>query len=115
MAIRRAAKVDRNQPEIVSFFRKAGCSVAVTSSAHDGFPDLVVGFGGLTVLVEVKYGELPQSRQQLTPKQVDFFNEFKGAKTVVSTLQEAQRVVSVLKEASGSIDIDWQKKFVKSC
>lgn len=115
MARRRAAKVDRNQSEIVEFFRKAGCSVAITSSAHDGFPDLVIGFGGLTVLVEVKDGKLPPSGRKLTPKQVEFFDEFKGAKTVVATIQEAQRVVSVLKEVSGVIDIDWQKKFVKSC
>ena len=56
MAARRAAKIDDNQPELVRLMRAMGVSVAITSAAHDGFTDLVVGFGGITVLVEVKDG-----------------------------------------------------------
>ena len=45
MAIRRAAKIDDNQNELVALIRAMGVSVAITSAAHDGFTDLVVGFG----------------------------------------------------------------------
>lgn len=109
MARRRAAKVDRNQPEIVEFFRKSGCSVAITSAAHDGFPDIVVGFGGITVLVEIKDGDLPPSGRKLTPDQVRFFSEFKGAKAVVKNIKEAAAIVARLKELSGILSF-FEKK-----
>ena len=47
--MRRAAKVDANQPATVKALRDAGMTVAVTSSLGKGFPDLVVGFRGADV------------------------------------------------------------------
>ena len=49
----RASKVDENQHEIVSFFRKIGCSVALMHAVGEGFPDLVVGKQGVNLLVEL--------------------------------------------------------------
>lgn len=112
---RRAAKIDRNQPEIVEFFRKSGCSVSITSAVGDGFPDLVVGFGGITVLVEVKDGEQVPSKQKLTEDQVIFFDEFKGAKTVVNSIKDAAKLVALLKEMSAMVKVNWMKKFIESC
>ena len=79
-----AKKVDANQAEIVKTFRSLGARVAITSSAGDGFPDLVVQYwwplaGHLpleTFLVEVKDGSKPPSERELTPKQEEFHAEF---------------------------------------
>jgi hypothetical protein len=42
--MRRAAKVDRNQPEIVSALRKVGADVVSLAAVGDGIPDLLVGY-----------------------------------------------------------------------
>lgn len=89
---RRAAKVDDNQGEIVEYFRKAGFSVAITSSAGDGFPDLAIGKRGYTVLVEVKDGSKPPSAQKLRPKQVKFFDDWCGAAVVINSIEQAQEL-----------------------
>ena len=40
--MRRAARIDRNQSEIVEALRKLGASVQPLHGAHDGIPDLLV-------------------------------------------------------------------------
>lgn len=106
--MRRAAKIDANQPDIVQALKQQGCSVAITSSAHDGFPDLVVGYNGITVLVEVKDGSLPPSKRRLTPKQVEFHNEFTGAIVILESIDDAVQLVSKMRQAAQLIrDIQW--------
>ena len=63
--MRRAARIDRNQPEIVSALRKAGAYVLPTHQLKNAF-DLLVAYCGRTMIVEVKDGEQPPSKQQLT-------------------------------------------------
>lgn len=46
--MRRAPKIDRNQPEIVEALRKAGAFVQSLAGVADGCPDLLVGYGGAT-------------------------------------------------------------------
>ena len=75
-------KVDDNQKEIVQTLRDLGANVAITSSAGDGFPDLVVQHrrpqnGRIeTLLVEVKDGTKSPSRRKLTPEQERFHAVF---------------------------------------
>ena len=76
--MRRAAKVDANQAEIVSVLRDAGCMVRSLASAGDGIPDLLVGYDGKLHLLEVKDGDKPPSAQSLTEAQIDFFLEWQG-------------------------------------
>lgn len=82
--MRRMAKVDRNQAEVVEALRKAGWHVAITSSLGDGFPDLVVSKGGWMAYVEVKDGAKPPSERELTEDQVKFRRACKGPYYVVS-------------------------------
>jgi len=70
--------VDANQSELVSFARKIGFSVAVTSEAGKGFPDLTLGKYGLTFLVEVKDGKKPPSARKLTEPQEQFHSSWRG-------------------------------------
>lgn len=52
--MRRAAHVDRNQPQIVDALRKVGASVQHLHQVGKGCPDLLVGFRRQTFLLEVK-------------------------------------------------------------
>lgn len=68
--MRRAAKTDANQGDIVEALRRVGCQVKVTSTVGQGFPDLVVRLPGccaLIMLMEVKTAD-----GKLTPDQKEF-------------------------------------------
>jgi hypothetical protein len=94
--MRRAARVDRNQAEIVEALRKAGATVHITSSAGDGFPDLVVAYQRQTYLLEVKDGTKPPSERELTPDQVRFHVEWNGGPClVVNSVSEALAAIGV--------------------
>ena len=86
---RRAAKVDANQFSIVHALRAMGASVALTHAAGEGFPDLVVGYRGRNLLVEVKDGTLPPSARKLTAPQEKFHDEWRGHICVVKNIEEA--------------------------
>ena len=52
--MRRAAKVDANQTEIIAALRQSGAAVVSLAFAGQGIPDLLVSFKGLTLLMEIK-------------------------------------------------------------
>lgn len=52
--MRRAARTDTNQSEIVAAYRQLGASVQHLHTIGQGCPDLLVGISGLNILVEVK-------------------------------------------------------------
>ncbi len=85
---RRAAKIDNNQTEIVNYLRACGFSVAITSSAGDGFPDLVAGKHGVNYLVEVK-----GAKGKLTSKQVPFHDNWRGQIMVVRCVEDLEGIV----------------------
>lgn len=89
--MRRAAKVDRNQAEIVDALRRAGCSVYCLHSVGKGFPDLLVGRAGRNKLMEVKDGALPPSARKLTPDEEKFHQEWRGEVVIVYTPEDALR------------------------
>lgn len=101
---RRAAKVDENQGELVDLIRKLGVSVEITSSAHDGMTDLILGYGGVSVLTEVKDGNKPPSRRKLTPEQEKFHNRFMGAITVIENQDQAIELVNRIKQAAAMLN-----------
>jgi Holliday junction resolvase len=81
--LRRAAKVDRNQPEIVSALRQVGADVQSLAAVGDGVPDLLVGFRGTTFLIEVKDGSKAPSARQLTDDQIKWHAAWRGGRCVV--------------------------------
>ena len=94
--MRRAAKVDRNQPEIVAALRCAGAHVFSLASIGEGIPDLLVGFRGQTVLMEVKDGSKPPSARQLTDDQIQWHAAWRGGRcVVVSSIREALAAIGV--------------------
>lgn len=93
--MRRAAKVDRNQPEIVQALRDAGASVHPCHSAGQGFPDLAVGFRGKNYLIEVKDGALAPSDRKLTPAQKEWHAAWRGDAVVVTSASEALAAIGL--------------------
>jgi len=93
--MRRAARVDANQAEIVAALRAAGASVWVI-----GLPvDLLVGFHGLTTLVECKSlsGKRNPKPAKHTQLQKDFMLMWKGgAVATVTDVESALRVLRVM-------------------
>ena len=88
--IRRAARVDANQTQIVSALRAAGAYVWII-----GLPvDLLVGYKGHTFLVEVKDGP----KKRLTALQEDFFANWTGSTLArVNGPEAALRMIGILK------------------
>lgn len=82
--MRRAARADENQPEVVKALRGIGAEVRHTHGVHKGFPDLCVGFRGNTLLIEVK-----SPKGKLTKPQEDFFATWPGQAAVVTSAEEA--------------------------
>jgi Holliday junction resolvase len=90
---RRAARVDANQAEVVKALRKAGCSVRSLASVGDGMPDLLVGYGRVNVLLEVKDGSKPLSKQRLTKDERAFFMSWRGFVRIVNNAEGAVQAV----------------------
>lgn len=85
--MRRAAKRDRVEVEIVRLLRASGFSVEFLSG--DGVPDLLCGRGGLTVLIEVKTGN-----KKLRPSQVEWHDGWRGARPhILRSVDDAEAFV----------------------
>jgi hypothetical protein len=82
--VRRAARVDGNQGEIVEALRLAGWAVHPTHQLGHGFPDLVVSKQGVNLLVECK-----MPGEKLTPDEERFFNGWRGLIVIVFGAQDA--------------------------
>jgi Holliday junction resolvase len=86
--MRRAAKTDANQQQVVKDLRKLGFSVAVTSSLGKGFPDLVLGKANKNYLVELKDGNKPPSARKLTPDEEVFIDGWRGRVIVAISTED---------------------------
>lgn len=90
---RRAAAVDRNQPEIVQALRKAGATVQHLHTVGQGCPDILVGFRGCNLLYEIKDGEAIPSKQKLTGPEKDWHDLWRGEVHIVRSADEAIEVM----------------------
>ncbi len=87
--MRRAAKVDGNQSDIVADLRAIpNCSVQILSAVGQGCPDLLIGYRGFNFLVELKDPSKPKSDRQLTPDQVEWHAEWHGQVLKAETFLE---------------------------
>jgi hypothetical protein len=86
-------RVDANHSEIVKGLRAVGATVRSTAMVGDGFPDVAVGYRGLTWLFEIKDGAKSKSRRTLTPAEQIFHNEWRGAAAVVTSLDDALKTI----------------------
>lgn len=67
-----ASQTDDNQKQVVKALRGIGALVYTMHQVGGGFPDLLVGWRGRWLPVEVKDGSKPPSARELTPLQRDW-------------------------------------------
>jgi hypothetical protein len=91
--MRHAARKDANHNAIAAALRQIGCSVHELHAAGDGVSDLLVGYRGRNVLIEVKDGDKPPSARRLTPAQMIFRAEWRGQYDVAETVDQAIAIV----------------------
>ena len=95
--MRRAARIDSNQPEIVQALRDVGASVALTHQLGGGFPDLVVGYRANNFLIEIKDGSKPPSKRQLTEDEKDFHAAWRGKIEIANSVDEALYIIGAVR------------------
>lgn len=91
--MRRAARIDETQPEIVAAFRSMGAVVYFIKEPLD----LLVGWRGFTLVVECKkiVGSKVKRQTGYKPSQLKFFETWKGGP--VATVCDAEGAIRLLK------------------
>jgi Holliday junction resolvase len=84
-------KVDLNQREIVEALRKAGAKVAITSNLGNGYGDLVVGFRGVMMWMEIK-----SKGGRLTQDEKVFYSDWAEYTVVVYSVEDALKAVGAM-------------------
>ena len=82
-------RTDTNHAEISSTFEKLGCSVFSAHAVGAGFPDLVVGCNGHTLLVEIK-----TESGKLTDDQIKFIQSWNSTVYVVRNNDDVVSLVN---------------------
>lgn len=89
------ARIDTNHKEIVKALREAGASVVSLASMKHGCPDLLCGYEGETLLMEIKR----DSKAKFTPDQLEFMSNWKGgAVSRVDSVDAAIRALGIIKK-----------------
>ena len=89
-----AKRVDNNQVEIVACLRKLGATVVDLSKCGKGIPDLMIGYNGATVLIEIKSG----SKAKFTSVQIDFMKKWNGGLIFrVETIDDCINIINDLR------------------
>jgi hypothetical protein len=73
-----AKRTDANQAEICRALHRVGASVTLLSMVGSGVPDLLVGFRGTTILLEIKV-----DAGQLNARQRNWLGSWRGGPAVV--------------------------------
>lgn len=93
--MRRAARVDDNQAEIVKALRQVGAKVQSLAPIGNGCPDLLVAFRQVNFLFEVKDGSKPPSARKLTPDEAAWIAGWGAPVFVVNSAVEAVGILSM--------------------
>jgi Holliday junction resolvase len=96
--MRKKARVDANQKEIVQELRKRGISVLHTHQLGKGAPDIVFGYMNSNYLIELKDGNKSKSQQRLTKDELDFSLKWRGNYAVCNSLEQILLLIDYDKE-----------------
>lgn len=92
----RPAKVDANQGELVKLWRDMGAVVWDLSGVGCGIADVLVGFRGRWVAVEIKDGSKPPSARKLTPAQILLHGEIHRAGLPLVVVTNESEALAIL-------------------
>lgn len=93
--MRRAARADINQPDIVRKLRSMGASIWHTHTLGRGGPDIVIGYCGVNVLAEIKRDE----REQLTLAEYKFHAAWRGHIVTIRNERDAVQLLEGMKRS----------------
>ena len=103
--MRTAARVDRNQPEIVKEFRRLGFSVLLIHQLKNCC-DIIISRDKFTAVIEIKDNAKPPSQRKLTTGEQEFKDNWKGRYYLCESIEdvhEIDRKESAIVKASGLI------------
>ena len=93
------ARKDENHAEIVRVIRDLGAQVIDIAQLGNGIPDLLVTTGNKTVLIEVKDGTKPPSKQALTEDEKEFHAFWRGELYVINSVDSAINLINEMRKA----------------
>ena len=93
--MRRIARTDSNQKEIVKALRGAGASVQHLHTLGKGCPDILVGFNGKNFLMEIKDGTKPHTKRSLTQLEREWHQHWQGQVTVLQSVVDALAILGI--------------------
>lgn len=102
--MRRAAKVDANQGDVVDALRAIGATVEPLHRVGSGCPDLLVGFRAVNYLLEVKDGSKPPSARVLTGDQRKWHACWNGRAHIVNSVDEALRAIGAIARGKDAVN-----------
>jgi Holliday junction resolvase len=89
------ARIDTNHKEIVKALRELGATVVSLASMKHGCPDLLVGYAGETLLMEIKR----DAKAKFTSDQLEFLGKWKGgAISRVDSVDAAIRALGITRK-----------------
>jgi Holliday junction resolvase len=89
------ARIDTNHKEIVKALRELGATVVSLASMKHGCPDLLVGYAGETLLMEIKR----DAKAKFTSDQLEFLGKWKGgAVSRVDSVEAAIRALGITRK-----------------
>ena len=102
--MRRAAKVDTIQPAITKALRQIGAKPQFLHTVGQGCPDLVVGYRGQNILLEIKTGTRDCDKR-LTADETLWHGSWPGQVAVVGSIAEAVEAVIKIVTKGGAQDL----------
>lgn len=90
---------DEKHDQIAADLRSVGASVVDASGIGFGFPDMLVGYRGVNILLEVKKPPTKRGKRagkhRMEKSQIQFHEEWKGQKAIVETSDQAFAVLGI--------------------
>lgn len=96
--MRRAAKIDSNQPDIIKALRQVGARVQPIHTVGKGCPDLLVAYRDRWHVLELKDGAKVPSKQTLTEDEERWHDEFgqQAPVHVCNSVESALKVIGAM-------------------
>ena len=92
--MRRIARIDSNQKQIVEQLRRLGVTVLHTHQLKNCF-DILVGYEGKNYAFEIKDGSKPKSARQLTEGEQKFFDGWLGQVDKVESIEDICKIIGI--------------------
>ena len=94
--MRRKARIDQNQNEVVRQLRNIpGVTVRITSMVGEGFADFVIGYKKRNFLIELKNSKNIPSKKKLTPEEEKFFQAWTGQVDKAETIEDCLKIIGL--------------------